>query len=552
MYLLRSTEISLALLAACSVKMTCLLAFVWIIARVAHRRSAGFRHLVWSLGILGSLILPLLTLLLPAWHSVTLRNASQFLSSTHRITLTPSSGTFHSTVIDAQAAAPLVSNFGSLALLVWLAGFLFISIRLAGGIARLAVLSAHSQPLSGETWTSAVRDISKGLKITRSVRVLMCSSEAAMPLTWGIFRPLIILPAAAREWPAERSRIVICHELAHVARRDWLLQICAELTRGFYWFHPLAWIAARRLRQESERACDDLVLNCGFEPSDYASQLLDVARGLKNSSSAWSAALAIARPSNLERRFASMLNPSLNHSPLSVRLRFATVLSALCLLLPLAALRLPAQNLSLTGTVYDPSGAPVANATVIMTEHKTNRVKMTTSGGEGYFAFAALPAGGYEMKVVKPGFAEYNVPQIALEPNRESSQNVTLNPASVMEEVDVIAEGAARPVTGEETRKPASVRLGGDIQAAKLLNKVQPIYPASAKAGGTQGTVILHAVIGMEGTPLSLKVMNSQVDPELARAAVEAVSKWRYSPTLLNGEPIEVDTTIAINFRLLS
>jgi periplasmic protein TonB len=63
--------------------------------------------------------------------------------------------------------------------------------------------------------------------------------------------------------------------------------------------------------------------------------------------------------------------------------------------------------------------------------------------------------------------------------------------------------------------------------------------------------VILHAIIGMKGDPLSLRVVNTQVDPELARAAVEAVSKWRYSPTLLNGDPIEVDTTVTVNFKLL-
>ena len=80
---------------------------------------------------------------------------------------------------------------------------------------------------------------------------------------------------------------------------------------------------------------------------------------------------------------------------------------------------------------------------------------------------------------------------------------------------------------------------------------MQPTYPAAAKAAGIEGTVILYAVIGKDGTPLSLRVMNSEVDPELARAAAEAVGKWRYSPTLLNGEPIEVDTTIMVKFKLL-
>jgi TonB family protein len=79
---------------------------------------------------------------------------------------------------------------------------------------------------------------------------------------------------------------------------------------------------------------------------------------------------------------------------------------------------------------------------------------------------------------------------------------------------------------------------------------VQPIYPASAKAAGVQGTVLLHAIVSKDGRPLALQVLNSQVNPDLARAAVEAVSQRRYEPTLLNGEPVEIDTTIQVNFKL--
>jgi beta-lactamase regulating signal transducer with metallopeptidase domain len=92
------------------------------------------------------------------------------------------------------------------------------------------------------------------------------------------------------------------------------LQLCGELARSLYWFHPLAWMAARKLRQESERACDDAVLNCGVDARDYAGQLLDLARTLENADRSWSAGLAIARLSTLERRFIAMLNPSINRA----------------------------------------------------------------------------------------------------------------------------------------------------------------------------------------------------------------------------------------------
>src|SRR5271170_3813054 len=195
-------------------------------------------------------------------------------------------------------------------------------------------------------------------------------------------------PALRRNEVAEdRRRVVLSHELAHISRHDWFLQICAELTRAIYWFHPLAWLAAAQLRQESERASDDAVLCSGIAPSHYASQLLDLARTLENTDRAWSTALAIARPSNLERRFAAMLNPSINRSRLSFRTRIFIPFFALCLLFPLAALHLGAQNLSgkTSGTIHDPSGTGVANATIIMSNHEAKTIDMTTSDREGNF-----------------------------------------------------------------------------------------------------------------------------------------------------------------------
>lgn len=251
-----------------------------------------------------------------------------------------------------------------------------------------------------------------------------------------------------------------------------------------------------------------------------------------------------------------MLNPNLNRGGISRRTGLLLKAAALCLLLPLAALRLPGQNLSgkFTGTIFDPSDGAIPNATIIMTNHKENTVDMTTSNAEGNFAFKALPAGEYEMKVLKPGFAAYLAPQTVLEPGRDLAMTVKLDIGSIVHTVDVRAEGSTKapPSTeGVARPKPIRIRIGGNVEAAKVLTRVQPIYPPSAKEKGVQGSVVLHAVVGMDGKPLSLQVLNSQIDPDLARAAVEAVSQWRYQPTLLNGEPVEVDTVITVNFTLL-
>jgi protein TonB len=97
---------------------------------------------------------------------------------------------------------------------------------------------------------------------------------------------------------------------------------------------------------------------------------------------------------------------------------------------------------------------------------------------------------------------------------------------------------------------PKRIRVGGQVQTAKLVNKVQPIYPALAKQARIQGTVRLQAVIAKDGSVVELQVLSGH--PLLVQAALDAVRQWRYQPTLLNGEPVEVVTTIDVVFTLSS
>lgn len=403
------------------------------------------------------------------------------------------------------------------------------------------------------------------MNVKRRVRLLQSARETIMPVTWGALRPTVLLPASSVDWSEERKRSVLIHELAHIARLDWFMQIFAELAQSIYWFHPLAWIAARELRRESERACDDSVLNSGVKPSEYARQLLDLAMTLENSGNRWLSALAIARQTSLERRFTAMLHPSTHRGSLSKNAKALVCVAVLFVLLPLAALRLPAQDTGrFDGSISDPSGMPIANATIALDNHKTNQVQMTTSDQEGKYTFVGLPSGEYELRVMKEGFAELRATIVTIGSGHEAPQNITLQVSPMNEAIDVVVPGGVKEgvkggieggVSGglktNDSAKMIRLRIGGEVQSAKIVEKVPPVYPDKARTAGIDGTVILHAVIGMDGRPLSLKVMNNQIDPDLARAAVEAVSKWRYRPTLLNGEPIEVDTTVMVNFKLV-
>ena len=136
-----------------------------------------------------------------------------------------------------------------------------------------------------------------------------------MPMTFGVFRPTVLLPAGASEWSPERLRVVLLHELAHVRRGDVAMHLLARTALALYWWNPLAWFAWREFLKERERATDDLVLHAGARASDYAGHLLEVARTLQPApATAW-AAIAMARRSELEGRLVAILDSGVNRRP---------------------------------------------------------------------------------------------------------------------------------------------------------------------------------------------------------------------------------------------
>ncbi|MEZ5980336.1 MAG: M56 family metallopeptidase [Planctomycetota bacterium] len=141
---------------------------------------------------------------------------------------------------------------------------------------------------------------------------LLESDDVRIPITAGALRPVVLVPADFGAWAPQRQRVALVHELEHVRRRDWLTRLVARVAVALHWFDPLAWLAERRMRLESERACDDAVLAHGDSSTDYASTLLDIARGLRATDASTppsTAAIALVRGSHLEERMRSILDP---------------------------------------------------------------------------------------------------------------------------------------------------------------------------------------------------------------------------------------------------
>ena len=151
---------------------------------------------------------------------------------------------------------------------------------------------------------------------------------------------MILLPANATEWEPERQHAVLLHELAHIQRQDWLMQTIAHITCAVYWFNPLIWFAARRMRTEVECACDDHVLNAGHQSTDYAQHLVDIVRTIKATGIAKRSAVAMARSSKIEGRLRTVLAENRNRQPITKIAVAIGVLTLTCFAVPMGVMQL--------------------------------------------------------------------------------------------------------------------------------------------------------------------------------------------------------------------
>jgi beta-lactamase regulating signal transducer with metallopeptidase domain len=314
-------------------KTTALLLVGAAVAFALRRASSGARHLVWLATLAGVLVLPPLARLAPLHLEVLPRG---FLApaepvpaaearplrpedSTSRAQDAPLSTARSSLRVAAHAAPaagagiasglPGAPSVRAGLLAVWIVVGLGVLAYLAMGAYAVRRIVRTARPLDGPEWASLLSEAADRLDLAELPN-LVASDRAGVPFACGAWRATVVLPTGAAEWSEERRRLVLFHELAHVKRRDLLGHSLGRLACAVYWFHPLVWSAARRLRAESERACDDLVLACGNRASDYAEHLLDIVAPAQRGGVPVTA-LPIARRKEFEGRMLAILDPGL-------------------------------------------------------------------------------------------------------------------------------------------------------------------------------------------------------------------------------------------------
>jgi beta-lactamase regulating signal transducer with metallopeptidase domain len=267
-------------------------------------------------------------------------------------------------------------DWGRAALLLWIVGAAALLIRLLAGVVRLAWIERRATELTDDEWVRLTDGLSRRLRVGRIVRLLR-EPAATVPMTWGLFHPVVLLPAESERWPDERRRVVLAHELAHVRRWDAATQWIAHVALALFWFNPLVWVAVRQLRQEREHACDDAVLEIGTRAADYASHLLDIVRSLGSTPGA-AAGLAMARKSQFEGRLLAILDGAVRRNAASRAAGLATAAAALACLLPLAALR-PAAVVARAPTLDLPGASALTASPLIATAATSNASEQTVT-----------------------------------------------------------------------------------------------------------------------------------------------------------------------------
>ncbi len=367
---------------------TAILILAAVLVYFSKNQSAAFRHQVWTLSMAAILVLPLCAMVLPhfgprwpvfsgdvggldddivageslsnrpgsegRWNQVTERTTGNYGS------FVPTSETATINEDERNSASPenpLLKGterrlYGSTSFdhtamkfmtgltLLWLLGVTGKLFLLAGSWISAHRIVRRAVPVAnGATLALMAEKLRRSNKLRYSIP-LYCSPEICVPQAIGILRPSVLVPTGYGKWTADRCRVVLAHEMAHIRRQDVLCQLIARLACCLYWYHPLVWVAHYRIRIEREFACDDAVLENGANPKQYADHLLAMTSMIGNKAKAIPNAIAMSTFNDLEGRVLAILDPSLKRSAVSrdkgsiLAAATLTVIVFLCLICP--------------------------------------------------------------------------------------------------------------------------------------------------------------------------------------------------------------------------
>ncbi|HLI85355.1 MAG TPA: TonB family protein [Bryobacteraceae bacterium] len=581
--------------AAWSLQIAVVVAAAGLAATVLRLRAPGARLLYWQMALLASLVLPFAR----PWRE---RPMAADVSVSNVVLATGSAGTAHHLPTLREAALWLL-----------LAGIGLRLLWLSIGLWRLGRYRRQSTPF-GE----------------RDGAALLLSEAIASPVTFGARRPVVLLPARFPEFDAVTREAILCHELLHVRRRDWLYTLAEEVVRAIFWFHPFMWWLLGEIALAREEEVDRLAVAQTRARDKYVDALLAIAGA--GSQPDLAPAPLFLRKRHLKRRVLSILKEvRMSKTRLVSSLAGALGILVAACWLAAATFPLSAASDSVTdspGVQVDTGGAPLMHRAPVL--YPESARKQGISGtvavqaavdASGDVTDAQVLSGPQELRKAalqsvlqwhfeadagarshqvtisfQPSTAPAVVPPAASPGIRLAGSilshivvigisdaaraqllaQLPVHPGDKLQgssDINRIRSAVANfdphltvsfliPVRDPNQQSPSEVaikvapraepstelRVGGNVQAAKLIFQPRPTYPAEAKQAHIQGVVKLDVSVAADGTVQNIDVVSGH--PLLVPAAVEAVKQWVYQPTLLNGNPVPVETEVDVNFTL--
>lgn len=524
------------------IKASVFLATAYVLTFFMRRRSAAERHIVWVAAVLSAALLPAFSFVLPSWQPAF---AARFASALPTLfARTDSAGGSHGprVVFQAQSIETTTSVLEQALPYFWLCGSIVCLLFAARGLARRTKIRSHCADLCDARVQAMLAAVARQFRFSRRIRIDQGIDEC-MPMTWGVFRPHILLPHSSGNWSDSRLRAVLAHELAHVQRMDWLIQVGVQFVCSVYWFNPLVWMAANRIHRESELACDDAVLRLGVDARDYATHLLEIARGFCQPRTGW--ALAMARPSDLEKRFAALLRAKMNREAISLRKALLIAVATLGVLVPLAAIQVSG------ATMVSNSSAVVPPTVDQYTTPPLYSDEARSFGIEGKVALdvtVGVDGKAREIQVIRGlGFGLDQNALVAVRdwhfvPGRRNGRP-ELSPVRI--DVEFSLKNAE---LNESIANDMATRIGPGVTPPQVVYRSDPEFPPNKQSAKPGSAVILDAIIPEDGIPRVIRVIRS-LDWQFDESAINALKQWRFSPAMKDGTPVKVRMNVVVEFN---
>ncbi len=570
-------------LAGVALKSVVVLGAAWAVAFFMRGRSAAVRHIVWTAAFGALLLLPLLSVALPA-----LPAPGTGVALAPEVVFRADAG-----VLEPQANIETDRGPGGLPRADWRAAMMWawaigsaaLLLQMLAGLAHMQRLRLHARSLP----ENDLAELAGALGIRQGVDAFE-TAPGRMPMSFGMLRPAVFMPADSAEWSEERRRVVLLHELAHVRRGDHAKHLLARAALCLYWWNPLAWLAWRAFLKERERAADDLVLAVGARAADYAGHLLEIARAMRSAPTLGAAAVAMARRSQLEGRLLAILDSARNRTAPGRAAAVATALICAAIVIPLAALRaqddsqeLRAGVTALNAKRYDEAfdrfqraqfAIPAKAAEAAMWQAVVRERQGRDQDADSLYrlALSLSTPDTSEQATILELYARLlqrqNRPDEAADMRaRAAKLRVSAPPAAAQfaraQATSGMAAASGLPAPPLPPPPPTATSQSGTLDGLglrgystaigatppRVIRRTEPAYSEAARKAGLQGAVVLSVDVGSDGRASNIRVQHS-LGLGLDEQAIEAVRQWVFQPATKNGQPVTAGVTVQVNFRL--